>query len=329
MFFLIQGISRKAAFWTLFRQENYLRPFEKTRKDSDALERAAKAAEIMAIADGMAGSFELGGTLALLGTVYPSALMAGETAFSKPAFPAWLQKRGTMSKNERILQELAAKIRRESTCGCREFVTSNYHDVLHRRLVQHLQKGLTVECAQVLHRYGLSREFFTDQVPALRQPLQLEDSYKKIDVQIRTRLLQECQSLVQQTVIPKKRKKVQDSQGKRRSFGSQASPTQEASPMEEDDDEIPGLVKKVPKPGKKKVMKEQDLSKCSLKSWQPNRQVTTSQIESKPLLVMKYIEGHTCSVRRKIHVKDFLGPWNMFWAHWVGLRHSAFGMPLL
>lgn len=59
-------------------------------------------------------------------------------------------------------------------------------------------------------------------------------------------------------------------------------------------------------------MKEQDLSKCSLKSWQPNKQVTTSQIESKPLLVMKYIEGHTCSVRRKIHMKDFLGAWNMF-----------------
>ena len=28
---------------------------------------------------------------------------------------------------------------------------------------------------------------------------------------------------------------------------------------------------------------------------------------------MKYIEGHTCSVRRKIHMNDFLGTWNMFW----------------
>eukprot|EP00435_Cladocopium_sp_Y103_P052072 s69_g16.t1 len=264
-------------------QENYLRPFEKQRMADDTLERAAQASHLIAMADGMSGSFELGGTMALLGTVYPSALMASkDQSFAKPAFPAYLQKRGAISKNERILQELSAKIRHASTCGSREFVT--------RKMVQQLQKGLTMECAQALHRYGLTREFFTDQVPALRQPLQLEDSYKKIDVQ-------ECQNLQQQTVIPKKRRKGQDSQTKRRSFGSQASPTQDASPMEDEDDEIPGLVKKGGKQVKKKIMKEQDLSKCSLKSWQPNKQVTTSQIESKPLLVMKYVEGHTCSVR--------------------------------
>ena len=39
---------------------------------------------------------------------------------------------------------------------------------------------------------------------------------------------------------------------------------------------------------------------------------TTQQVEAKPLLVMKYIEGHTCSVRRKIHMKEILGSWNMF-----------------
>jgi hypothetical protein len=55
---------------------------------------------------------------------------------------------------------------------------------------------------------------------------------------------QECQSLQQQTVIPKKKRKGQESQTKRRSFGSQASPTQEASPMEDEEDEIPGVVKK-------------------------------------------------------------------------------------
>lgn len=253
--------------------------------------------------------------MAMLGTVYPSALMASrDQAFSKPAFPAVLQKRSTMAKNDRILQELGSKIRRASTCGSREFVTSNYHDILHRRLVQTLQKGLTIECADVLHRYGLTRDFFTDQVPALRQPLQMEDTYKKIDVQVRQRLLQECQNLTQQSVQVKKRKKLQDSQGKRRSFGAtQDSPTPlDTTPMD-DEDEIPGLVKKGgTKPVKKKALKEKDLSKCSLRSWQPSKAVTTSQVESKPLLVMKYIEGHTCSVRRKIHMNDFLGPWNMF-----------------
>ncbi len=298
-------------------QENYLRPVEKRgfSMADDALERAAQASGLIAAADGMSGNFELGGTVALLGTVYPSALMASrDQPFSKPSFPAYLQKKGSISKNERILQELGAKIRHSSTCGSREFITSSYHDILHRRLVQALQKGLTKECAVALHHYGLTREFFTDQVPALRQPLQLEDTYKKIDLQVRTRLLHECQNLTQQPVMPKRRKKVQDSQTKRRSFGS--TPSQlDASPMEEDgdDEEIPGLVKKGgTKPVKKKATKEKDLSKCSLKSWQPNKEVITSQIESKPLLVMKHIEGHTCSVRRKIHMNDFLGTWNMF-----------------
>ena len=75
-------------------QENYLRPCEKQRAD-DALERAAQASQLIAMADGMAGSFELGGTMALLGTVYPTALMASkEQSFAKPAFPAYLQQLG-------------------------------------------------------------------------------------------------------------------------------------------------------------------------------------------------------------------------------------------
>ena len=45
------------------------------------------------------------------------------------------RKRGTITKNERILQELSAKIRHASTCGSREFVTSSYHDILHRNWI--------------------------------------------------------------------------------------------------------------------------------------------------------------------------------------------------
>ena len=302
------------------RQENYLRPSEKRIANADgALDRAAQASSLIATADAMSGNFELGGTAAFLGTVYPSALMASrDQAFPKPAFPAWLQKRSTFSKNERILQEVSAKIRHHSTCGSREFVTGNFHDVLYRRLVQVLQKGLTKECADALHCYGLTREFFTDQMPALRQPLQLEDTYKKIDTQIRTRLLQEVQALSLQPVMPKRRKKGDEAGSKRRSFGS----TQADSPMEEGgaedgDDEIPGLFKKkVAKPVKKnavKPAKEKDLSKCSLRSWKESKTVTASQIESAPMLVIKYIEGHTNSVRRKIHMRDFLGAWTMFW----------------
>lgn len=74
-------------------QENYLRPVEKQRVD-DAVERAAQAAQLIAMADGMSGSFELGGTMSLLGTVYPTALMASKESFAKPAFPAYLQQLG-------------------------------------------------------------------------------------------------------------------------------------------------------------------------------------------------------------------------------------------
>ena len=76
-------------------QENYLRPLEKQRVD-DAVERAAQAAQLIAMADGMSGSFELGGTMALLGTVYPTALMASKDSFAKPAFPAYLQQLGAV-----------------------------------------------------------------------------------------------------------------------------------------------------------------------------------------------------------------------------------------
>ena len=310
-------------------KENYLRPSEKRIANHDEiLERAAQASSLIATADSMMGNFELAGTSAFLGTVYPSALMASrDQAFPKPSFASWLQKRSTLSKNERIVQEVSAKIRHHSTCGSREFVTNNFHDILYRRIVQILQKGLTKECAAALHSYGLGREFFTDQMPALRQPLQLEDSYKKIDTQIRTRLLHDCQELSRQQVMPKRRKKGEEQGSKRRSFGSATqpdSPMEEEKEVGEDDGEVPGMFKKkVTKPLKKKPMKEEDLSKCSLKSWRPNKNLTTSQVESKPMLVVKYIEGHTCSVRRKIHMSDFLGAWTMFWSwgSWVDTDH--------
>ena len=52
------------------------------------------------------------------------------------------RKRGTITKNERILQELSAKIRHASTCGSREFVTSSYHDILHRNWIYVWELGI-------------------------------------------------------------------------------------------------------------------------------------------------------------------------------------------
>ncbi|CAE7702819.1 unnamed protein product [Symbiodinium microadriaticum] len=216
----------------------------------------------------------------------------------------------------------------------REFITSSYHDVFHRRLMQMLTQGSSKECAEALLAHGLTREFFTDQAPAFRQPLQLEDTYRKVDVTVRTRLLQDVQNLSMSTIAASKRKKKPEEDGsarRRKSGGGQTSekPEEQDVEMEDaeaaDDGDIPGLVKR--KPGskaapKKKALKdkEKDLSKCSLNGWrasvkeramQTSSQVTPSQ-DAKPLLVMKYIEGHTCSVRRKIRMRDILGAWNMF-----------------
>jgi len=191
----------------------------------------------------------------------------------------------------------------------------------------------------VLHAYGLTREFFTDQAPTFRQPLQLEDTYRKVEVTVRTRLLQDVQNLTmeQQLSAPKRKKKVdEDPAARRRKSGASAS--QKPEPVEEDvamddaqeeaeDGDIPGLVKrkagaKAQPKAKSKASKdkEKDPGKCSLKSWRAadkekllenSSQVTPSQ-EEKALLVMKYIEGHTCSVRRKVRMRDVLAPWNMF-----------------
>ena len=110
-------------------------------------------------------------------------------------------------------------------------------------------------------------------------------------MQTRTRLLQELQGL---SSTAKRKKKGDEPAAKRRSFGSQ---------VEEDRKKGPKVKKKT---------KEEDLKKCSLKSWQRNEVVEGSQVDCKPLLVMKYIEGHTCSVRRKLRMSDFLGAWNLF-----------------
>ncbi|CAE7702847.1 Gnf1 [Symbiodinium microadriaticum] len=90
-------------------QENYLRAMDKKPAKMDelaVLERAAQASWLIATADGWSHNFELMNSAALVGTVYPSALMTSpDQAFAKPSFPAFLQKQGTINKNDRISQE--------------------------------------------------------------------------------------------------------------------------------------------------------------------------------------------------------------------------------
>eukprot|EP00931_Biecheleriopsis_adriatica_P092270 TRINITY_DN66091_c0_g1_i1.p1 TRINITY_DN66091_c0_g1~~TRINITY_DN66091_c0_g1_i1.p1 ORF type:complete len:627 (-),score=177.93 TRINITY_DN66091_c0_g1_i1:153-2033(-) len=321
----------------LMIQENYLRPMEKRSAGLDEvalLERCAKASELIATADTMQGSFEVTNSAAFIGTIYPAALMCSpDEAFPRPSFPTWLTKRSQMSKSDRILQDLSSRIRGVTTCCSREVVASGYHDVLHRRLLKMLQMNQAKECAQALHKYGLTREFFSEQSPAMRDPLQAEDGYKKVEVKIKTQLLQEIQSLTaaQQLAAAKRKKAPEDKGGsKRRNTADDSLAEAEDVAMEEgdeagaadDDNHIPGLVQKkkgAKSTNTKKSAGAKDLSKCSLSAWKQVKEKTgtgskavADDGEKPPLLVMRYIDGHTCSVRRKIHMRDLLGVWTNF-----------------
>lgn len=325
----------------LMIQENYLRPLEKRTGGLDEkalLERCAKASDLIAISDTMYGNFEVTNSAAVLGTIYPSALMASpDETFARPAFPAWLQKRSSMGKSQRILQELGSQLRGSTTCNTKGFITCSYHEVLHRRLLKPLSQGLVKECAQALHHYGLSREFFSDHAPVFRQPLQLEDGYKKVEVKLKTQLLHELQQFQQQTALAKRKKGAGEDGGagkKKRAkvhteetpadYGDGAEDDEGEAAAAEDDDDIPGLVQMKTakgKPTKKNTKGTTDMSKTSLATWRRSKEQLAAEEEGRPaikpaqrkaILVMRYIDGHTCSVRRKMHINDIMRPWKLF-----------------
>eukprot|EP00930_Biecheleria_cincta_P043936 TRINITY_DN30145_c0_g1_i1.p1 TRINITY_DN30145_c0_g1~~TRINITY_DN30145_c0_g1_i1.p1 ORF type:complete len:620 (+),score=124.01 TRINITY_DN30145_c0_g1_i1:182-2041(+) len=324
----------------LMIQENYLRPMEKRSGGLDEttlLERCAKASDLIATSDTLSGNFEVMNSAATMGTVYPSALMASpDETFARPSFPAWLQKRSSMGKSQRVLGELSSRLRASTTCGSRGFITCSYHEVLHKRLLKPLSQGLVKECAQALHHYGLSREFFSDHAPLFRQALQLEDGYRKVEAKLKTQLLHELQQFQQQTALAKRKKAAGEDGGaakKKRGKGTvedipvddgEGVEDDEGEPAAEDDNDIPGLVQK--KTSKSKATKKnskgtKDLSKTSLATWRRSKEQLAAEssgsappvpAQKKAILVMRYIDGHTNSVRRKMHISDILRPWKLF-----------------
>nr|QDO16339.1 replication factor C subunit 1 [Lingulodinium polyedra] len=310
----------------LMIQENYLRPLEKRGAgvEDDDLERCAQAAGLIATADSMSGNWEVSSSAAVIGSIYPSFLAATQEPLARPSFPAWLMRRGALSKSERLVQELHSRVKASTTCSRAALATSGYHDLLHRRLLRPLQTGAVKDCAVALMAYGLTREFFTDQAPALRAPLQMEDNYKKVEGKLKHQLLQELQALAQQHA-PVKRKRGPDEEGGARSTrkkgrggedGRAEDAGEGAEPAEEEEGAGQARAKKRAK-AKGRAGQE---SKCSLASWVPQRQAAAGEGDEeggrssarKPLLVLKYLDGHTCAVRRKVRMGDLLGPWTMF-----------------
>lgn len=293
----------------LMIQENYLRTFEKRRRrDNNDLATCAAAAELIALSDTMSGNWEVGGSSAVIGSIYPAYLAADES-FSRPSFPAWLQKRAPAAKAERLVHEMHGKVRAVTSCSIREISTSNYHDVLYKKLLKPLQFGAAKDCAAMMFGCGLTREFFTDQAPALRQPLLMEDGYKKVEGRFKHQLLQELQALVQQAQPVKRKREDVDGMAKRgKGEGDDAQDGGAAGPAS---------AKKKPAVKKNNQKGSAKEGAGSLKGWRPKRVVPegeedTQAGEKKPLMIMKYLDGHTCAVRRTVHMKDIMEPWVLF-----------------
>jgi len=313
----------------LLVQENYLRPYEKSNRSIEAedMKTCAYAAEMIATADSLAGDFGLGSSVASIGTVYPSFLTSANGPPIRPSFPTWLMKRSNHTKNMRLAQEMYSHVKPFTTCSRKDLMTNGYLELMYRRLLRPLGAGDTKGCAAMLHRYGLTREFFTDQAPALRNPLNLDDPYKRIDGKNRIALLSELQELGRSA--PKKRV-VQDSnnpwatrkKARGDAEGAAGDDAAKGDAAEPDEDDLGDLVMKTKsleaEKKKRKAMVTKDMSKCSLQGWvkkevklDANGEVVVRR-ERKKGLLLKFIEGHTNAVRRQVHFEDIINPWRQF-----------------
>merc|ERR1719215_65735 len=120
-----------------------------------------------------------------------------------------------------------SKLRAVTTTTSKEFATTSYHDILYKRLLKPLTYGATKECAAAMFELNLTREFFTEQAPALRGPLHLDEGYKQLEGRVRTQLQSELHAL-KEAAAPAVKKRMMENQG-----GS----ARKKKKGEEDDDE--------------------------------------------------------------------------------------------
>jgi len=315
----------------LLVQENYLRPYEKSNRSIEAedMKTCAYAAEMIATADSLAVDFGLVSSVASIGTVYPSFLTSANGPPIRPSFPTWLMKRSNHTKNMRLAQEMYSHVKPFTTCSRKDLMTNGYLELMYRRLLRPLGAGDTKGCAAMLHRYGLTREFFTDQAPALRNPLNLDDPYKRIEGKNRIALLAELQELGRSA--PVKKRAVQDSNNpwasRKKARGDAEGATgdggDDAGGEPDDDDLGDGVTKtkttKEAEKKKRKTLATRDLSKCSLQGWVKKEvklnaagEVIDGPVKKKAGILLKFIEGHTNAVRRQVHFEDIINPWRNF-----------------
>jgi len=328
----------------LMIQENYLRPFDRTinsfGEDTglNDLSTCAYAAELISFADTFRyhTDWSLQGSYLEVGGLYPAVLAARAGPQKRAFFPTWLQKRSTTLKGQRLAQELSIRLKCATTGTQRSFLTTGYHDVLYRRLCGYLAHGDTKRCASMLVRHGLARDFLAEQATVLRQPIQLPDLYKQFDLKVKTQLLQEIQSLQQLNAPIKRKRPVEEAGANGLSLGDNGDDSLQADDGEqaaqEDDDGMvtkkkTKAIKKTDKSAKELLSRKRDAAdfeKCSLAKWCVDKEKTSTVADGAPTEIqqgqkapkakgaainLRYIEGHTCAVRRKVHLHELLAPW--------------------
>merc|ERR1711988_889806 len=103
----------------LLVQENYLKAVEKKPADSDVMQAAAYAADLISMGDVLDRrirdyqEWSLLPDVGLASTVYPASVCNGFIPF--PSFPAFLGKYSTMSRMRRLSTELRTHLRLSST----------------------------------------------------------------------------------------------------------------------------------------------------------------------------------------------------------------------
>jgi replication factor C subunit 1 len=294
-----------ADFMPLLLQENYLRAYEKSTRTLEAedISRCAYAADLIATSDVMnaTNDFGLVSSAAAIGTIYPAFLMSAEGNFSRPSFPTYLQKFSTLNSSRRNAQAMYSRVKPFTTVS-RKDIPIGYLDLLHRRLLRPLIAGDVKGCAVLMHSHGLERDFFTDQAPAMRDPLKIDDGYKKVDGKYRSQLLEELKLLF-----------MKKNDVKKTQYGGSKRPAAEGDEVEDDGENT--AAKKQPA---KKKPKKIDVSKMSLGGWvkhEPKLDADGKVIPAKVRktgILLKFIEGHTNAVRRQVHFDDITGPWTAF-----------------
>nr|USW07859.1 replication factor C subunit 1 [Crypthecodinium cohnii] len=304
----------------LMIQENYLRGFQRRsiRSPEQELQQACQAAELIALGDTMSSEWEVQASSGLLSTVYP-AYLTGDEVIARPTFPVWLQRRSGAAKAQRSVEDLYNKAKNFTSCPKSEFVTSSYSDMLYRSLVRPLQQGNAKEAAAALFNMNLTRDFYTEQAPLFRTPLDLEDIYKRIDSKLKNQLREQLTVLVQEANTDPVKRKAEAAAGraaKKPRFGAFGELLPDTDTQV--DDEAAAADKKKAA-AKKKPRRENERQAVSLMAWKQKKEGGESEWsqlgengKKKPLLIMKYLDGHTNAVRRKVHLKDFMEPWRMF-----------------